>query len=860
MSSMRFLAILSALSIVPIVGAQTYSSVFDIVDSGFTFEKAVTDGVRNIYVAGRASDGKLTIRRVNENGSIAWTTSFISTNNAQADQIILDADSNVYVVGQSGAVDNRVFVAGSLNRADGTVRWSKTVAGVDDFGGGIAAGKSGNSVLLYAVASLKKSASNTDILAMRLNPATGAEIWRNEINLGGGVTHDFGQAVATNSTGAPFFMARRGTGGVLTSVIRLSGSDGSVVFRRDMPGLFGGPNSMRVLTGNNNVALSANNGDLVKPTTLALINGINGTVIAEESVVGFDDGGFATKFGTYVAPRSGSGTFLMATMNGITGRFSQITIPSPPRTLIGIDGASQVHYVADALGTGSKIERVPSGISGVVDFSVAGGTTDNLNNLILVGANHVAKLSQNMRINDDNINQSFGTVLSVPAPGVLENDFAAGATLAVVVQPTAGNVTLAQNGGFTYTPVGAAVTTDTFGYSATLNGETQVATVVVRRNVFESLTADPSDVIGSQPILAKANFKFVPTTAGEITVTDNTALIAGPAALSINTLSKTTEIPLTTAVTSSSFAFTVTARAYNTNRTLNVILRSGGLGNLTVGGTSAMQAGETTVGTVSLTAPAPSGGRVVTLTRLQGQATIANSVTVPAGATLAPFTILTQQSQTGSTLEVRATLFGANRTAFRIIQPTPKVVDMELASTFVGPDDVFVTVKLDKATRFNLPVTITLLNNTAQATAPASVPVLFGRSEVTFVVSTIQVGATKQVRIRAAAGGGQAEEIATIIANPLDRVELVPTSVQGGLASQGTVHLNNLAAQTGLTISLATNKPGLVNVPQTISIVPGSWSGTFPVLTKPVSITTTATVAAGLASLTRTATLTLRPN
>lgn len=73
------------------------------------------------------------------------------------------------------------------------------------------------------------------------------------------------------------------------------------------------------------------------------------------------------------------------------------------------------------------------------------------------------------------------TSLTVAAPGVLGNDVATGATprATVLAQPANGEVSLAANGGFTYTPHANFCGTDNFTYTATSDAATDTAGVTL---------------------------------------------------------------------------------------------------------------------------------------------------------------------------------------------------------------------------------------------------------------------------------------------------------------------------------------------------------------------------------------------
>ena len=95
---------------------------------------------------------------------------------------------------------------------------------------------------------------------------------------------------------------------------------------------------------------------------------------------------------------------------------------------------------------------------------------------------------------------------------------------------------------------------------------------------------------------------------------------------------------------------TVTAVAGAVTKAVTLTLTPGGLHSVKVSPTSVV-GGQSAVGTVRLTGPAPSGGTVVVLSTSDSAATVPPSVTVPAGADKANFPIST--SIVGKKLQVR---------------------------------------------------------------------------------------------------------------------------------------------------------------------------------------------------------------
>lgn len=185
-----FLGFLSTCAVASTV-AQDFDTIFTFDEPTITYQSVVSDGVRNTYAAGVRS-GKVVVQKLDELGAEVWETEFPATVASRVFKIILDANQDIYVAATEGATD-RVALLLSLNRSDGAIRWTSSIdcEDINQFVD-IAAGKSGNSVLLYQLVHVGVG-SNTNTLVRRLSPTSGAQVW--ERTLAGGLgkrTHRLG--------------------------------------------------------------------------------------------------------------------------------------------------------------------------------------------------------------------------------------------------------------------------------------------------------------------------------------------------------------------------------------------------------------------------------------------------------------------------------------------------------------------------------------------------------------------------------------------------------------------------------------------------------------------------------------------
>ena len=180
-----------------------------------------------------------------------------------------------------------------------------------------------------------------------------------------------------------------------------------------------------------------------------------------------------------------------------------------------------------------------------------------------------------------------------------------------------------------------------------------------------------------------------------------------------------------------------------------------------------VRGGNPATGTVTLDSPAPAGGLGVSLgSSLPGAASVPATVTVPAGASTASFTITTFPVD-NTTAQLSASLGSTTLFAALSITSAPSVTLTSVTlspSSVVGGASSTGTVRLSAAAPSGGAV-VSLSDNSATATVPASVTVAAGATTATFTVTTSAVSSTTAVTITASSGASSVS--ATLTVNPL---------------------------------------------------------------------------------------------
>ena len=276
--------------------------------------------------------------------------------------------------------------------------------------------------------------------------------------------------------------------------------------------------------------------------------------------------------------------------------------------------------------------------------------------------------------------------------------------------------------------------------------------------------------------------------------------------------------------------------------------------------------GASSTGTVTLSAAAPSGGAVVTLSKALSNggpgtvpATIPASVTVPAGQTSASFSIGTSSVTATTNVRISAAYNGSTFAADMTLFPLLSYVMFN--GNTPGGTPATGTVGLGGPAPSGGVVVALSSGNTSLVTVPASVTVPAGQTTVNFTANTQPVTQTTGVMVTASSGGTTVSTtLFLVVSTAVSSVTLNPSTVTGGVSSTATVTLQSAAPNGNAVVSLASSNTVLATVPFSVVVPAGQTSTTFTVNTAQVTAVSTVVISATYQNVTKSATLTLNPS
>ena len=233
----------------------------------------------------------------------------------------------------------------------------------------------------------------------------------------------------------------------------------------------------------------------------------------------------------------------------------------------------------------------------------------------------------------------------------------------------------------------------------------------------------------------------------------NTAAATVPGGVTVPAGSTTATFAVATSAVTTPTTVTISATGGGATRSAQLtVTPAATLTSLSVQPTN-IPGGSTASGTVTLSAPAPAGGAVVTLSSANtAAATVPASVTVPSTSTTATFPVTAKAVTTSTTVTITATLGGATRTATLTVNPPPPVVT--LASLSLQPTSVkggspsTGTVRLSAAAPTG-GLIVTLSSSDSVIAQVSSITVPAGVTSKTFTISTSRPKSSTEVTISA---------------------------------------------------------------------------------------------------------------
>ncbi len=222
----------------------------------------------------------------------------------------------------------------------------------------------------------------------------------------------------------------------------------------------------------------------------------------------------------------------------------------------------------------------------------------------------------------------------------------------------------------TFNIISVPVATDQTGLiSAKLDGVTVSKSFTVKRAVPDTLTINPSALVGGLSFSGRVGMTGkAPSVGYTVNITHSGTEISTPVSINVPAGTDFVIFAGTTGVRSTSVTHLITAASGGVSKTANLTINPGGLFAFTITPTI-VKGGLSANGKIQTAGLAPAGGTVVTMTKDGGNVSVPGTVTVPEGAQFKNFTMTTSGVTSTVTRTITATFGSVVKTATLTITP-----------------------------------------------------------------------------------------------------------------------------------------------------------------------------------------------
>jgi hypothetical protein len=382
--------------------------------------------------------------------------------------------------------------------------------------------------------------------------------------------------------------------------------------------------------------------------------------------------------------------------------------------------------------------------------------------------------------------------------------------------------------------------------------------------VLNTVTVNPATVTGAGTSTGTVSLSAA-APAGGVLVTlasSNTSAATVPASVSVpaGAVSATFSITVNTVTSTSTVAISgvYSGVTKSANLTVNPPAATVSLLSITLSPTTIV-GGKNSTGTAKLTAAAPAGGALVSLSSSNTAiAAVPASVAIPAGATSATFAVTTTPASSTASATISGTMAGTTKSAsLTVSAATISAISVSPATVTGGKTATGKVTLTGAAPAGGIAVTLAS-SDAAVAPVPASVTVAAGATYATFNIAATVVTSNQSVTISGTQGGITKSTTLVVAAPALSSITVPTTAVCGCKPATGKVTLTGVAPAGGATVSL-TSALAPASVPATVLVPAGATTANFTINTIPVAATATGAVTATYGAVTKSANLTVRP-
>ena len=585
-----------------------------------------------------------------------------------------------------------------------------------------------------------------------------------------------------------------------------------------------------------NVTISATGFGTTLTATLAVVRPVPALLSFSPAAIPGGGSGVGTVFLSGISPAGDTVVTLQSTDSAVTVP-TTVTVPA---------GQTQVSFAVNT--TKVPVDRV------VAVHATAGGasTTANVTVTAIPGDITTVVLNPSKVAGGQSSTATISASLPAPAGGITVtlSSSSAAATVPTTATIAEGTTSVSVNVTTIAVANNTAVT-----ISANQSGLIASGTLNITAPRVTSVVLSPKTIAGGSQVTGTVMLSSIAPSGGTVVSLSSSSVVATvPATVTIASGSTTASFTVDTAAVAADTSITISAVLAGDTVTDTLTVKAPTIQSVVVA-PATVTGGTSSGGTITLSSPAPAGGREVQLSSNNVAAQVPASVTVLAGQTTAVFAIQTSTVNLDTVVTITGSSFGSSASGTLTVEsPIATTISFSPASVVGGVSSTGTITLSGPAPSTGLQVA--LLSDKAFVTVPATITVPAGATEVTFNALTSAVSTNSTATITGTIGARTATGTLTVTAPQLTGLTVRPVSVPGGTSSNGTVTLSSAAPVGGVTVALSSSS-SKAGVPATVTIVEGATSAQFTVTTVGVAAPVSAVITGTLNGISATDTLTV---
>lgn len=409
------------------------------------------------------------------------------------------------------------------------------------------------------------------------------------------------------------------------------------------------------------------------------------------------------------------------------------------------------------------------------------------------------------------------------------------------------------------------VTTDaspantTANISATLGGTTATGAATIARTSILTFSFSPTTLLAGNSTTGTLKINGTPGPSGiDVALTSTNASAPVPATVHFDEGVTTQTITINTIASGNTTSPVITGTIGGLSpKTVTLTINQTPVSSLTLSPAS-LPAGNSSTATLTVGAPASTGGLVVAISYTGTGVSGPSTVTIPSGATSTTYTVTTTSALTGQGASTTATLGASTKTANLTITPTQVTSFVFNNPSLTGGTNSTGTITISApAPAGGLVVNLTN-DKPSLVTSPSTITIAAGATSANFswVTTPTLSSQTATFTAKIASVGPTATQ--TVVPPKVTGITFTPSTVTGGSGATFTVTLDG-PTPAGYSITLTNGNTGRMTITSVNPMKPttGSTSASGTVTTTAGAATSATLTATGVGGGTATTTLTI---